>query len=124
MQAGELRLVTGHHHLADALVINAAFSTILVEQLASGDAETGFERAGRIIDAGVHDFGVARAGVRAKSVFSFEDDDFAASHGHFAGDGKADGTGADDGAINFVHVRRVDSVNDAGKSWRPKCAGA
>ena len=59
-----------------------------------------------------------------KSVFSFEDDDFAASHGHFAGDGKADGTGADDGAINFVHVRRVDSVNDAGKSWRPKCAGA
>jgi hypothetical protein len=37
---------------------------------------------------------------------------------------KADGTGADDGAINFVHGRRVDSVNDAGESWRPKCAGA
>ena len=55
MQPGPLRLVHSHDHFAAHIVGHALPFTKLDEPLAALAAVDGFERAGRVIDAGMDD---------------------------------------------------------------------
>ena len=104
LQAVELRLVAGDDHLADALVVDVMLGAVAVERFFAGDAQLRLHRAGRIIDAGVDDFGIARAGMGAECVLGFEDHHFATGLRESARDGEADDAGADDCAVDsFCH---------------------
>jgi len=48
---------------------------VAVERLPARDAQARFQRARRVVDAGVYHLAVWRTGVRADRVFGFDDDD-------------------------------------------------
>ncbi|MNT31679.1 hypothetical protein D3C72_1675250 [compost metagenome] len=90
----------GHDELAQALVRHAPFGAIRIEQVLAAHAEAGLEAARRVVDAGVYDFGVARAGAGADGLGGFRHQHLAAGLGQRAGDRQADHAGADDDAID------------------------
>ena len=65
LELAALRLIRCHDELATALMGNAAFTAVGVETLPAFDAQTGFQRTFGIVNAGVDDLAVARAGARA-----------------------------------------------------------
>ena len=77
----------------------------LVHQIAAFDAQPGLQRAGRIVDAGMDDAAVMRAGVHARAGVPLEDTHRRAGRGNRARGGEAGHTGADHGDINLGHVR-------------------
>ena len=78
---------------------DAALRAIAIQRVPSLDAEAGLERSGRVVDAGVDDLGVARAGVLADRALRFQHRHFAAGEGESSGDSQPDPAGADDGGI-------------------------
>src|SRR2546423_9926 len=64
-QLGKLPLAGGDDELAAAPMGDGALATELVQALAARDAQTCLERAARIVDAGVDQLAVARAGAGA-----------------------------------------------------------
>ena len=78
---------------------------IVIQRLLAGDAEPGPEAALEVIDAGVDNFGIARADAGADGVLGLQHDHLPAGQGHAPGDRQADDPGADDKGINGVgHV--------------------
>ena len=115
LQCGHLRLVGGHHQLAAIAVRHAVRLAVGVEQAPALDAELRLEPIGRRVQPGMDDLAVARAGDRADGVERLDDDDLAAAQSQRACHGEPDHPGADDDAIDAVHVRR----------WRRRrCANA
>jgi hypothetical protein len=93
----------GDDQLAAAPVGNPAFGAVGIQLAPAGDAKPRLERAGRVVDAGVDHFAVARADAGAEGRFGFEDNHLAAPVGKLPCHGEADDTGADHHAIDFFH---------------------
>ncbi len=71
-----------------------------IEQAPAGDAGARHQAALGIVDAGVDDFGIPRAGLGADAFGRLDDDDLTAGKGKGAGDGEADDTCADHNAVD------------------------
>src|SRR6185295_18794721 len=89
-EVADLRRGGGHYQLADAAVADAARLAVVIEPLAPGHAQPRFPAAGRIVDAGVDDLAVARAGLAADGVAALEQDDLAAAARERPADGQPD----------------------------------
>jgi hypothetical protein len=107
-EVADLRGRGGDDQLADAAVADAARLAIVIEPLAPGHAQPCLPAAGRIVDAGVDDLAVARAGFAADGVAALEQDDLAATARESAGDGQPDDSGADDDAVDLIGHRTLD----------------
>ena len=96
---------------------NAVIGAVLVKRLLAADAHPRHQAAGRIVDAGVDDFAVARGGNRADPLRRLQNDDLAAGLGQPTGDGETDHAGTDNDTLNFVHLQSrsglVDDRSDA-----------
>ena len=103
LDLGELRafgLVGGHDQLAAIAMRHAVLGAVGIEQAPAGDAGARHQAALGIVDAGVDDFGIARAGLGADAFGGLDDDDLTAGKGKGAGDGEADDTCADHNAVD------------------------
>jgi len=78
-----------------------------IEQPSSGDAQRRLQRPRRIVEAGVDDLAVARAGAVADAVGRLDDDRLAAAERELAGAREADDTAADDDGIDALHRANV-----------------
>ncbi|MCY1430854.1 hypothetical protein D9M71_468100 [compost metagenome] len=74
-----------------------------VQALAALQAELGFQRAGRVVEAGVDDFRVAAGGVAADQTFLLDDQHATSGRGQPCGAGQAECAGADDQQVDAVH---------------------
>ena len=84
-------------------MFHVVFGAIVIKRFAARHTQSGFHRARGVVNPGVHDFGVARAGVGAESVFGFEDNHIASALRELACNGQADDAGTDNGAIQSFH---------------------
>ena len=100
---GDLALVGGDDQLAAAPVLHAVLAAEAVKHRLALDAEPSLGKAGRVIDASVDDFAVARTHPRPDSAFRLDDDHLAANPRQRARDRETDHTGADDEALDCVH---------------------
>src|SRR6185437_9337800 len=89
---------------AAAPVRDAMLLTEGIQPVASGNAEPGLERAARIIDAGMDDLAVARAGAGAETVGRFEDENFTAGLRQRSRHRQAHDASADDDRVDVVHA--------------------
>src|SRR5712664_1044522 len=89
--------------LAAIAMRNAVIRTVFIEGTLTADAHPRHQAAGRIIDAGVDHFAVARRGNGADTFGRFQNDHLAAGLCQPPGDGKTDHPRTDDDALNFVH---------------------
>ena len=99
VQFRELLLVGRDEQLAAALVGDRALVAIAVERVLARHAEPGLQRAGRIVDAGMDDLGVARAGLGADRVRGFQHHHLAAGERERAGYRESHHAGADDDRV-------------------------
>ena len=122
-----LGLVGGDDQLAAIAVRHAVLGAVGIEQAPAGDAGARHQAALGIVDAGVDDLGIARAGLGADAFGGLDDDDLTAGKGKGAGDGEADDAGADHNAVDGfergrIHGRMlVDGRDYASKT--SSCAG-
>src|SRR5581483_5687647 len=103
LQLGELGLVGRDNELAAALVRHAVPGAVLVEEGLAFHAGARLQGSLRIVDAGMDDFRIARAGVGADGLLRLEDDDLAALQGKRTRDGQADHARAEHYRINAFH---------------------
>ena len=103
LETRDFAFVAGDDHLADALMFDVVFCAILVKRFAARHAQFRLHRTGSVINASVNDFRVARTGVGAEGIFSFENDDFAPVAGKLARYGETHHASADYGAIQSFH---------------------
>ena len=101
----DLALLHRHDELAAAPVRHAMRFAIGIQRLAPFDAQPRFQRAARVVQPGVDDLAVARAGARADAFGLVDDDDLMAGLRELARDGQADDARADDEGINAFHER-------------------
>ena len=113
LQLGRLGRVGGHDQLAQALVRHAALGAIGVEQMLAAHAQPGFQAAGRVIDAGVYDFGVARAGAGADGLGGFCHQHLASAQRQGPRDRQADHARADHDAVDVGAHRRAPAADNA-----------
>ena len=99
--------VGGHDQLAAIAVRHAVLGTIGVELAAALDAGARHQAALGIVDAGVNDLGIARAGLGADAFRRLEHDDLTAGKGKGAGHGEAHHARADHDAIDGFHERML-----------------
>src|SRR4051812_31303932 len=98
----------GDDQLPDRACSYAARRAVGVELMTAGDAQPRLERAFRVVDAGVDDFGIARAGAGADRVLRFQHEDLAPSHRKPPRNAKADDPGPGDDALDMIgHCRRI-----------------
>ena len=71
-------------------------SAVVVEPPLALDAEPRLQAAGRVVDAGMDDLAVARAGLAADQLVTFQEDNLAPGLGQRPGRGQPDDAGADD----------------------------
>ena len=95
-QFAEFLRRNGHQQLADTPVADLMLRAPGVQALAAFPAEFGLERAGRVVEAGMDDFGVAAGGVAADQAFALQDQDAPARLCQSGGAGQAKGAGAYD----------------------------
>ncbi|MOA22557.1 hypothetical protein D3C78_1431200 [compost metagenome] len=100
-QLGRLVAVGGDDELAQALVRHAAFGAIGVQQMLAAHAQARLQAARGVVDAGMDDFGIARAGAGADGLGGFGHQHFAAGLRQRARDGQADHARADHDAIHI-----------------------
>ena len=84
---------------------DAALGAIGVQEIAAGDAQPRLQRTGVVVDAGVNDLAVARAGVHAEMALALQDDHFPAAARKRPGRRQADDSRTDDDAIDVVQYR-------------------
>ena len=99
----DLRRRRRDDELAAAPVADAARFAVRIEQAPAGDAEPRLQRRRRVVEAGVDDFAVARAGAVADAGCRLEHDRLAAAQRQLARDREADRAGPDDDGIDAVH---------------------
>ena len=104
-QLGYLARAASDDELAATAMADAAGLAIRVQRPPAGDAERGLQRARRVIQAGVDDLAVARAGAVADAAARFEHERFPPVQGELARAGEADHARADDDGIDPVHVQ-------------------
>ena len=78
---------------------------VTVQQVAAGNAQARLERAGFVVDAGMDDFTVARAGMHAELPLALENDHFPAALRQRSRHGETDDTRADYDAVDIVQRR-------------------
>src|SRR5262249_22221951 len=83
-ELGELSLGRCDDQLAATAMVYIPGLAVLVELVAPGDAEARLERAARIVDAGMNDLAIARAGAGAEGIRRLEDQRFTAVAGERA----------------------------------------
>ncbi|MNP10479.1 hypothetical protein D3C76_1026320 [compost metagenome] len=103
VQLGALGVLHRHQQLADALVRHVVGGAPGVQAFAAFQAEFGLQRAGRVIEAGVDDFGIATGCVAADQAFLFDHQHAASGIGQARGAGQAERAGADDQQVYAVH---------------------
>src|SRR5580704_8120255 len=81
---------------------DAALGAIAVEKIPAGTAQPRLERVGFVVDAGMNDFAVARAGVHAELAFAFENEHLTAGARQRSGRRESDDPRADHDAIDVV----------------------
>src|SRR5690606_12127669 len=102
VQGADLFFPGGDDELAAARVGYAVGCAVVVQGLAALDAQPGLERAARVVETGVDDFAVARAGGGADGGFGFQRQGFQPGQGAGARHGQADDAGADDDAVDAI----------------------
>jgi hypothetical protein len=96
LQGLSLRVVLSNEPLARPAIGDAVLVAELVQQVLSAEAELRLEGVLAVVDAGVDDLAVARAGLRADGgVTLYEYGGGAGLEGELAGNGEADDTTAD-----------------------------
>ena len=95
-----LGLVGRHDQLAAIAMRHAVLGAIGIEQAPAGDAGPRHQAALGIVDAGVDDLGIARAGLGADAFGGLDHDDLTAGKGKRAGHGKAHDACADHDAVD------------------------
>src|SRR5579862_4935338 len=95
--------IARHHELAAAPMADAACAAQGVQLLAPGDAQSRFERARAVVDAGVDDFAVAAAGAAADLGAALEDQGLVPARGERAPHCQADDARTDHHGLHFVH---------------------
>jgi hypothetical protein len=93
----------GDDQLAASLVRQTALLQVAIEQLTARDTDAGLQGAGRIIDPGMDDLGIARRGLGADALGSLGDDDLASGQRQLAGNREADDAGPDHQTIDVAH---------------------
>ena len=93
--------------LAAIAMRHAMLGAIGIEHAPAGDAGPRHQAALGIVDAGVDDLGIARAGLGADAFGGLDDDDLTAGKGKRAGHGEADHAGADHDAIDSFERGRI-----------------
>ena len=106
LQRMQLRRAAGHHQLADAAMGDAALCAVRVERPSPLHAQRSLERARRVVQAGVDDLAVARAGLLAERLMTLDDDRLDAAAGQFARAGQPDDAGTDHYTIDTVCLLR------------------
>jgi len=101
-----LALVIGRRddQLAAAPVPDAAVFAITIEPLAAPHAQHGLQAAGRVVKAGVDDFGIAAARVRPVHGLPLEDQSLDARHREAPRHREPDDAATDDDAIHVLHT--------------------
>ena len=82
---------------------DGAMSAAQSQLQAARDADAGLQRAGRVIDPGMDDLGIAGRGLGADALGCFGDDDLASGQRQFTGDREADDAGPDHQTIDVAH---------------------
>ncbi len=103
LQGRELGLVGRHDQLAAAPVVDAPLGAIAVEPFPPLDADLGLEAALGVIEAGVDDLAVARAGPGADQPLGLQHHHVAAGHGERPRDREAHHARADHCDFDLVH---------------------
>ena len=93
--------VVGNHQLARAPERNAVALAVLEEQTRAFDAVSRLQRPARIVEAGVNDLAVVRAGAQARARFAFQHADALAAAGNGQRRGQTDHAGAHDDACRW-----------------------
>ena len=91
----------GDDQLAGANVGHVVARAEFVHQAPAFDTELRFQRAGRIVDAGMNDAAVVGAGVQARLAVAFEEADRAALLGNLRGAREAHDSRTNDDDVNF-----------------------
>ena len=102
VQAFFLLPLRGDDRFPAATMGNASCRRVGVEAAIAVDAQGGFQGMARVVEPGVNDFAVARAGFLPESGVAFEDDGLEACCGQRAGAGQPDHAGADDDGPCFL----------------------
>ena len=102
-QRALLRLFGGHHQLAATAVRDTMGLAVVVEQLTPAHAQSGLQRPGRVVKAGVDDLAIARAGTGADGRRGFEHDHLASGQRQRTRHGQADDAGTDHHTIDSIH---------------------
>ncbi len=100
-------VVGGGDQLAAIAMRHPVLGAVGIEQAAAGNAGARHQAALGIIDAGVDDFGIARAGLGADALGRLQHDDLTAGKGKGAGDGKTHHAGADHDAVDRLERGRI-----------------
>ena len=104
LQLGHLLRLGCDDQLAAAAVRYAALGGIGVHEGLALHTQPGLERALRVVNAGVYDFAVARAGAGANGVGGFQHPDFTSLQSQRTGHGQAHHPCANHHCIYAVHV--------------------
>src|ERR1700722_5399716 len=103
----ELRFRGGDNEFPATSIGNPVLLAEVVEQVATGDAHPGPERAAWVVDARVDYLTVARADSSSEMIRCLEYQNLAASHGECACHGKSNDSRTDHDHIDVVHVDKV-----------------
>ena len=99
-ELADFSLVHRHQELAASLVGHAELLGERVEHRLALDAEPRLVEPGRIIDAGMDDFAIARTHTLADSAFALDDDDLAPGERERTRHGEPDDARADDETLD------------------------
>src|SRR5215469_10144973 len=102
LQRLDLLVIGGYDQLAATAMFDAMRLAVGIQALPAGDTELGLGGSGRVVDPGVNDLAVARAGPGADGACRLEDQDLTATHGQGPRYREADDARADDDAIDFL----------------------
>src|SRR6266851_5244959 len=103
VQGGFFVRVSGYDEFSGVAEGDIVFGAELIHQAVAFDAEAGFEGIFRVVDAGVNDAAVARAGDHAELGILLDEENVAGALGDGVGDGAADYAAADDEDVGLVH---------------------
>ena len=106
VQLDHLRWRGRHDEFAATPVRHIACLAIGVQHGLAFHAQLRLERARGIVNTGVDDFAVARAGLGANGIASFEHQHLAPSQGQLTGHGQPDDAGTDHYTIDTVCLLR------------------
>ncbi len=107
--------VLGRHHQLAALAVGDVVGVQEgVEGASAGDAETGLERSGGIVEPAVHDLGIARGDALPDGPLLLQHNNGQASPGQGVAAGQAHGARADHAGVEIEVAHGLSLANDRG----------